>query len=248
MSYYINSQSTIKDTINQIKCNFDLLILNQNKLVLISLIDIHIKTKKVISDFICNNFKTTISLNDYHDITFNKPISNWGMTFKYKHEKQNKLTHSILYSNLIDDVIINWNNEDLALLFSNYLTTKKYYPIIPEIMQKMISIPGLYDELTIYTKNPMFENLKAYTFNDSVFKSNLSKIQLDFNDDFNWDSIISMEDYIFTFLSPIKNKLKQNINVLYNKNNINPEIFNGELKPLTGQVPIKIIIKIQLNF
>ena len=86
--------------------------------------------------------------------------------------------------------------------------------------------------------NPDFKDLKVYKLN-TYCQNRIKILNLSSGEsDFNWDSIEDIEDYIFTFMNPIKEKLKENITVLYNPNKINQEVFKGNIKPYDGQVPI----------
>ena len=94
-------------------------------------------------------------------------------------------------------------------------------------------------ECTVYTNNLMFTELKVYKINVTWFKQSLNSLKLEgYIDDFNWSKIEDIEGYIFKFLEPIKERLKNNIKVLYDKNNVNEKIFEGKLKPFDGQIPV----------
>ena len=95
------------------------------------------------------------------------------------------------------------------------------------------------DNLSVFTSNPMFKDLKCYKININGFKAKLKDINIDsIKDAFDWSEIETIEDYIFKFLTPITNKIQDTVDILYNKNKVTPGIFEGEKKPFKGQIPI----------
>jgi len=235
---------------NKINCNSDLIILDENEPILISLCDINIKNKKICADLIAQSYD--MSLRDREDINFVKVLYGRENHYRYKSDKmENNLTHTIIYNTKINQYCINWNNENKSEIITKYLRNIHYLPVTSDIVKIIInkdeieqtkykySSYGCVRECTVYTNNPMFSELKVYKINITWFKEKLNNLKLEgFQDDFDWNEINNIEDYIFTFLKQIKEKLKKNIKVLYNPNNINPKIFEGKLKPFDGQVPV----------
>lgn len=238
----------IRETINnkdskKFDCNSDLVILHGNKPLLISLTDIQIKNKKISADLISDKY-ISISLRDREDMNFTKDISKHDTKFRYKSERiDNIFTHTIIYNTNIDDYIIDWNNIGIISSMTIYLRNKLYMPVTEEIVSiiynKCKYKDSLLEHCNVYTNNPLFAELKVYKLNSYWFKQELENLKLkNENNDFNWDSIEDIEDYIFTFIEPIKEKLKESISTLYNPKNINQEIFKGTKKPYNGQIPI----------
>ena len=235
---------------NKINCNLDLIILDESEPILISLCDINIKNKKICSDLISNSYG--LLLRDREDIFYIKNLYGRDNHYRYKSDKmEDNLTHTVIYNIKINNYCINWNNEDKNEIITKYLRNIHYLPVTSDIVKKILDKElennnkysyynySFVSELTVYTNNPMFSELKAYKLNVSYFKEKLNELKLEgYKDDFDWNQIDDIESYVFTFLEPIKERLKNNIKVLYDKNNINPKIFEGKLKPFDGQIPV----------
>lgn len=225
---------------NSITCNADLAILDEGSPVLISLCDIHIKNKKVCSDMISESYG--ITLRDREDSYFSKSLY-CRDKYRFKSEKmENNLTHTIIYSNRINEYCINWNNENKTTIITTFLRNKHFLPITEEIIEKMFQTKysdSIFKNINVYTNNPEYKNLEVYKINIRWFKETLNNLSLEgYDNEFPWDEIECIEDYIFKFLEPIKNKLGQNVKVLFDKNNIDSLMFEGIKKPFEGQVPV----------
>lgn len=225
---------------NIIECNSDLIITDtRGYLLFLSLFDYGIKNKKICSDIYRNKY-FSIDLKDREDVNFgyNIYISN-DHKYSSRSEKQDIYTHTILKRDDINNFIINWNNEDLGEYVVNYIRNKLYIPITKEIFEDIDGY-NLLEELNVFTSNLNFKNLKAYYINSYWLKEKLKNYKNEscLNDNFNWNEIESIQDYIFKFINPIKNKLSETITPLFNPNSIDNNIFNGKMKPLKSQIPI----------
>ena len=245
---YIYSKKIIKGKENTVSCNADLVILSDRLPILISLVDVAIKNKKIASDMISESYGY-IKLKDRADTNFIQDISTWQEKFRYKSDRMGEFTHTVIYNTKIDDYCIDWNNEGKLNIITKWLRNKQYLPVTEKIVQQIINYDdefkrkypssdySIFKECQVYTNNDMFKDLKVYKTNVTWFKQQLETINLfDNNDTFNWGKIETIEDYLFTFLNPIKEKLKDNIKILYNPNRIHKEIYNSKYKPFDGQI------------
>jgi len=241
-------RTTDKNTIN---CNADLIILDSNEPLLISLCDLHIKNRKICSDLISHSY--SITLRDREDIFFEQTLYGRENHYRYKSDRMDSdLTHTIIYNTNINNYCINWNNEDKNEIITKYLRNIHYLPVTAEIVgmildkedienakHKYSSSYGCVSECTVCTNNPMYLDLKVYKINVTWFKQSLNALTLvGYEEDFDWNEIEDIESYIFKFLIPIKERLKQNVRVLFDPKNINQKMFEGERKPFDGQIPI----------
>ena len=240
---YIYSDKQIKGKNNIVNCNADLVILDEKKPILISLVDISIKNKKVASDMIGEGW-ASLALKDRENISFNKDISIYqDDKFRYRSDKLGDYTHTVIYNVKIDEYCIDWNNEGKVKIITKWLRNKRYLPVTEEIVQKIIDkndsnkYYSIFTNCEVYTNNPMFKDLQVYKINYHWFEDELERLDAE-DDEYNWDEIETIEDYIFAFLDQIKNRLYKNIKILYNPNNINQDMFKGNIKPFKGQVPI----------
>lgn len=253
MTPYINITSD-----NSINCNVDFIITSGRELIMASICDYAIKNKKLCSDLIGNKY-CGINLKDREDATFSEYISKDENRFRFKSEKMDcDLTHTIIYNTNINNYAIDWNNEGKTKVITKYLRNIHYLPVTEELVQKVneyidkvdkedrIKYPHSYSsydayitECEVYSNNPIYKNIKCYDIKVDRFKTALDNIELfSKKSDFDWNTIEDIGDYLFTFLNPIKDKLNENINTLYNPNKINPYIFEGKIKPYKGQIPI----------
>ena len=240
-------RSVGKDTIS---CDCDLAILDGNVPILLSLIDYGIKTRKVTADIVINDYKLKLSIEDREDITFKKELSTHCYSesgYNFKSDRQGELTHTIIRNKKInDEYIIDWDNIGLANLLVNHLRNTMFMPVTKAMIEAMlVKNVGVFDKysminkLDIYTNNPMFDKLSAYKINVEWIKQELAKPQTEMlPDGFNWDEIETFEDYIYSFINPIKAKISETVKPLYNPKVVDKEIFNGIKKPYVGQIPL----------
>jgi len=234
-------RTTDKNTIN---CNSDLVILDSTEVILISLCDLNIKNRKICADLISHSYQ--VSLRDREDIFFEQTLYGHENHYRYKSDRMdNDLTHTIIYNTKINDYCINWGNEDKNVIITKYLRNIHYLPVKSEVVSMILDKDedskyySCVSECTVHTNNPLYAELKVYKINVTYFREKLNALTLEgYQDDFDWSQIEDIENYIFTFLEPIKERLKQTVKILYDPNNINQKMFEGKMKPYDGQVPI----------
>ena len=178
-------RSVGKDTIS---CDCDLAILDGNMPILLSLIDYGIKTRKVTADIITNDYNLKLSIEDREDITFKKELSTHCYSesgYNFKSDRQGELTHTIIKNKKINDgYIIDWDNIGIVNAIVNYLRNSHYIPVTHDMVSKIVDKYSSYTDgsysiikpLNIYTNNPLFENVKAYSISIYWFKEELANI------------------------------------------------------------------------
>ena len=241
-------RSVGKDTIS---CDCDLAILDGSKPILLSLVDYAIKTRKVTADIITNDHNINLSIEDREDITFKKELNcssySEGEGYNFKSDRQGELTHTIIRNKKINEYIIDWDNIGIVNAVVNYLRNSHYIPVTTDMVSKIVDKYSDYTDgsysiikpLTVYTNNPLFKDVKAYSISIYWFKEELAKPQTEtVSDVFNWDEIETFEDYIYSFIYPIKGKISETVKPLYNPKIVNQEIFSGIKKPYVGQIPL----------
>ena len=241
-------RSVGKDTIS---CDCDLAILDGSKPILLSLVDYAIKTRKVTADIITNDHNINLSIEDREDITFKKELNcssySEGEGYNFKSDRQGELTHTIIRNKKINEYIIDWDNIGIVNAVVNYLRNSHYIPVTTDMVSKIVDKYSDYTDgsysiikpLTVYTNNPLFKDVKSYSISIYWFKEELAKPQTEtVSDVFNWDEIETFEDYIYSFIYPIKGKISETVKPLYNPKIVNQEIFSGIKKPYVGQIPL----------
>ena len=121
------------------------------------------------------NKYSTVELRDRNDSHFKQDLSSWQDSYRYKSDKLDNYTHTVLYSTDIDNYCIDWNNEGKTKIITKWLRNKKYLPITEEIVEQIIkkimnlNIIPIVKESSLY-KQPMFKNLKVYNVNYHWFR------------------------------------------------------------------------------
>lgn len=223
---------------NLIECDADLVILDGSQLVLASLIDLEIRNRKICADFIEGH---STYLCDLEDERFSQFVGAHGMKFSFKSSKlDDTRSHTILKSNLYDKSCIIWNGEVVANKLSDFIQSKLYIPVTPEMVEKLFALKygSPFHSLEVYTSNPIFEGVRGYTVKKTALLNALSDIDIGVSPtNFDWDSINNTEDYLIRFCDSIKHRLNSNIKVMLG-DDVSPIIFDGKRKPYKGQVPI----------
>ncbi|MGL5765285.1 MAG: SNF2-related protein [Sarcina sp.] len=223
---------------NTITVDTDLIITDDSTLLLASLVDYNIKTKKITADLIKG--RNTIHLLDREDQNFKVDFRSWGENFNFKSDRIGDYTNTVIRNKKIDNYIINWDNIDKYKLITNYVRNNLYIPVTEKIIKNVCDNRNYFlKEIQVYTNNPDYKNLKAYSIDRYVLEEELKKLEVENEKkSFNWDDIESMEDYIFKFINPVKNRVAETIKPLYNPKEINQGIYEGKFKPFDGQIPL----------
>ena len=242
-----------KSTVN---CSADLLVLHGNLPVLISLIDINVRTKKVASDFVISSGERfggiSVELRDRENEDYSLKLNTSGVRWRYKFDRAGEFTHTIISNSEVGSYIFDWDGSSKIKKITDFLRAKHFIPVNEELVERMIGLQETkasnsyysssytwVSEISVVTNNPEFENLKVYFVDVNTFLGKLGSFRLpEFSSEYDWDKIEDMEDYIFEFSNVIRNKLKENIQVLYDPNRISPFMFEGKIKPYDGQVSI----------
>ena len=222
-----------------VECNCDLVIGKLNDrynsfVALMSLVDYPMVVKKVCADLFIPFSEVT--LKDKQNKTYSKRIYN-SKDFTFKSDSCGNYRHSIVINkDVIKNCVIDWKGVGKKKIICDFIQTKLQKPIIPDMLTDK-AMDSIVEELDVVTNNPLYEGLKAYKVNSYWIDNIINNYQFNNKDSFDWDKIESMQDYIYTFLNPIKTKVLDTVNVLYDKNNIEPSINEG-IKLLDGQVPV----------
>ena len=231
---------------NQIDVHVDFAIIHKKEPVLISLVDIAIKNKKIVSNLIkYENFwqNSEIELKNREIDHIAIPLERIKLNFK--HEKfDNKYSHTMILNRDRDKFIIDWNNDGIVKCFTSHLRNKLYMPVTEEIVKKLLdnyfSWYGESIDCDVYSNNKEINGLCAWWINEEFFTSNIKGVDVEAeeNNNINWNNINTINDYLIEFADEIKEKLKNNINIMYDENNVSPYIFEGKKKPFKGQIEL----------
>ena len=236
MKPYIYSKS--KES--SVNCNCDLLIGKlfdrySFKIMLVSLVDYPMIVKKVCSDFFISS--SDIYLKDKSNKNYKQKLYTYNNNFTFKSDACGNYRHSIVMNKKeMEYCVIDWKGVGKKKIICDFIQNKLQKPIIADMLDEK-SLNRISEELDVVTDNPLYKGVRAY----KVYSYNIDSIINNYNfeekDNFDWNNIETIQDYIYKFLNPIKSKVLDTINVLYDKNNIEPSINEG-IKLLNGQVPV----------
>lgn len=225
---------------SKIECSCEFVVMDDNKLVTMSITDIPQKVKKVIADVIATDGRVTLC--DREDIFYEKNVYSWNDRFRYKLTKHsNTHIHAIMHNTDIDSYCFDWNGEGFLKVITRYLRNKKFLPVTETIVEQIINSKGMENvakECDVYATNEELSNVKVYKLTTLYYITEyLSKSNLDIDTEYDWENVNDIGDYLVRFAEPIKEKLSNNINILFDESKINPHI-NENLKLFNGQIPI----------
>lgn len=243
---------------NTCRCSFDLLVTSpDDELLLVSLIDYTTVVRKAAADI--RNY-WYVDYGDYEEPLFKnsfKPSSyHRGQNVLFATtEKNNGYCHTIMRNeHLLKDYIINWNDEDISPSLTSWLRKTHQLPVTEDMVSYLLSHckePVLIP-CKVISNHDTLKNLKVYKpdieliqdlvmspefYNDTQFVSQRNTVD--------WNSINSIDDYVFHFLDTIVDILKSKIKTLYSPKRIESAMFEGRFQPLIGQVaPIQAAIEV----
>ena len=236
MKPYIYSKS--KES--SVECNCDLVIGKlfdgySSKIMLVSLVDYPMIVKKVCSDFFISS--SDIYLKDKSNKRYKQKIYTYNNNFTFKSDACGNYRHSIIMDKKeMEYCVIDWKGVGKKKIICDFIQNKLQKPIIADMLDEK-SLNKISEELDVVTDNPLYKGVRAYKVYSYGINSIINNYDFDKKDNFDWNNIETIQDYIYKFLNPIKNKVLDTINVLYDKNNIEPSINEG-IKLLNGQVPV----------
>lgn len=227
---------------NTIECNIDLIVKHNSSIVLMSMVDLAIRTKKVLGDILRNDYRSDITLKDREDVFYEEPLRTY-QKYKYKLTKHSDglLTHGIIYDINQEEFIFDWEGVGLVKSLALHLRNRCFLPVTDDIVEKVLELDKhsyIAEECEVYTTKEDMKQLRVWHVNSvGLFKEYLEKVELDEKDDFDWSKIEDISDYLTTFVEPIKEKLSNSIEILYDESKVNPKIYEG-MKPYDGQVSL----------
>lgn len=229
---------------NTIECNTDCVVTFNSRIILLSLLDISAKVKKVLSDTLQHGNTSDITLRDREDVFFEESLTTYETRFRYKLTRHSDglLTHGIIYNTDQENYIFDWEGEGLVKTLSLYLRNKCYLPVTDDIVKQVLELDiknQIISECDVHVTNEDMKQLNVWRMNSvGLFKELLEKVELDKDDSFDWSKIEDVSDYLVTFVEPIKDRLSENIEILYDANKVNPKIFEGKKRPYDGQISL----------
>jgi len=215
-----------------IKVDCDVAIIDGSSPILLSLIDIQIRNKKICADLVKSKSMTL----DFYDSKGKNLYSYRDDKFQFRSTPHGRYTHTIIRSKNIDQYCINWSDRDDVIVLCEYIQNVLFVPVTPQIVKEVMG--SAIHKVDVYTHKANFVPT-AYKVCKKTLLRRIEDIDIDFDStDFDWSSINTIQDYLIKFLNPIKNRVQDNIKVLYDENNVDPVIFEGDIQPYKGQIPI----------
>lgn len=246
--YYIETEANgSKST-----CNVELFACNYGSFI-ISLYDLASRVKKTLADIRIlskMNYGGSINIKDYNNINTNYTIYFYiGNNEKIvtKTCADGTYLHALVYRfkniSLERETGIWWGENSLEDELLNFVKNVKYIPVTKDNMKELWE---RFDIGTTYTNSEALSKVLLYTYThygriddeEEIFDLEPSDNYKKFYNDFDWDSFDDIESYIHIFYKEIKRKLNKNIDSLYNPQIISKYMFEGELKPYKGQIPL----------
>ena len=223
--------------LDSIAVDCEMLILDNGNLVLASLIDYAIKNRKAVADFIDggNFYLENFDSNDRTRFYTNK-----NTKYTFRSTKMGERSHTVIKLQNMEDIFIHWGDSGLYDSAAKYIQNVLFIPVTNEMAKSLLGTKSAY-ELTVISDNPTIKPV-AYKFSKNGVINVLSRLKCNLSESAsNWEDVNTTEDYILKFVEPVKKKVRQNISVMYKGDPPESKIFEGEMKPLEGQVSIILV-------
>lgn len=232
-------------------CNVEFFASNYGSFI-ISLYDVSSRVKKILADMRIiskMSYGGKIVIKDYNNINTNFTIyfySSDNNGLQTKTCSDGTYLHALVYRfrniSLDRETGIWWGNNNFEDELLNFIKNVKYLPVTRDNLHELLE---RFDIGTTYTNSESLSNIILYTYkyydetnNENIFNLEPSDEYKKYCTSFDWNSFDDIESYINIFYKEIKRKLDKNIKSLYDSNIISKYMFEGELKPYKGQIPL----------
>ena len=233
-------------------CNVELFAVNHSGFI-ISLYDVASRVKKTLADIRIlskMSYGETLHIKDYNNIKTDFIIYFYiGSNDKVQTKTcaDGTYLHALVYRfrniSIERETGIWWGNNDFEDELLNFVKNVKYLPVTKDNLGELIN---RFDIGATYTNSEAIGNVLLYTYQhygrnddeEEIFNLEPSEDYRKYCTDFDWNSFDDIESYINIFYKEIKRKLDENINSLYNPQIISKYMFEGELQPYKGQIPL----------
>lgn len=229
----------IKSIINNetVECNADVVITHNNSPVLISLIDNHNSVNEITKNISEEN--VNMSLYDHSDQYFTQFFYTSQDDFKFKSSKlDSELSHTIIYNDKIDDYVIDWGNNGLTSVLTNYLQEKKFLPVNEHVVNQVLKGVGrsrIVSECEVFSLQDT--PINAWRFNNiDLFHSLLRGVTIP-KSNADWDNINSIQDYLYNYADSVTDKIHEKVNIMYREEKV-PANINDNITLYDGQIPL----------
>ena len=234
-------------------CSVELFASNYGSFI-ISLYDVASRVKKVLADIRIiskTSMGGTMYIKDYNNINTNIRIYFYignNDRIQTKTCADGTYLHALVYrfknNSFERETGIWWGQNNFEDELLNFVKNVKYFPASKDNLKELST---RFDIGTTYTNSKELSNVLLYTYTyygrldneeQTLFNSEPSEEYKKYCSQFDWNSFDDIESYIHIFYKEIKRKLDENINSLYNPKIISKYMFEGELQPYKGQIPL----------
>ena len=246
--YYIETEENgSKST-----CNVELFASNYGSFI-ISLYDVASRVKKTLADIRIlakNPYGGSIKIKDYNNINTELTVYFYfggNDKIETKTCAEGTYLHALVYRfkniSIERETGIWWGKNNFEDELLDFVKNVKYIPVTKDNLKELLQ---RFNIGTTYTNSEALSKVILYTYtyydkksnDEEIFNLQPSEDYRKYYTDFDWDSFDDIESYIHVFYKEIKRKLDENINSLYNPEIISKYMFEGELKPYKGQIPL----------